>query len=91
VDSDPPAASATNTGLPAVSMPHALAEAVPHLEHELDVHPAATARHSSTAGIWKEASSTTTPFYYHTPMYRPEAAMDGWEKVFSFFGRHLKG
>ena len=29
-------------------------------------------------------------FYYHTPMYRPEAAMDGWEKVFSFFGRHLK-
>jgi carboxymethylenebutenolidase len=28
-------------------------------------------------------------FYYHTPMYRPEAAMDGWEKVFSFFSRHL--
>jgi carboxymethylenebutenolidase len=30
-------------------------------------------------------------FYYHTPMYRPQAAMDGWAKVFSFFGRHLKG
>ena len=29
-------------------------------------------------------------FYCHTPKYRPEAAMDGWEKVFSFFGRHLK-
>ena len=28
-------------------------------------------------------------FYYHTPMYRPEAAMDGWAKVFEFFGRHL--
>ncbi len=28
-------------------------------------------------------------FYYHTPMYRPEAAMDGWAKVFGFFGRHL--
>jgi carboxymethylenebutenolidase len=28
-------------------------------------------------------------FYYHTPMYRPEAAMDGWEKIFAFFGRHL--
>jgi carboxymethylenebutenolidase len=28
-------------------------------------------------------------FYYHTPMYRPEAAMDGWAKVFSFFDRHL--
>jgi hypothetical protein len=22
-------------------------------------------------------------------MYRVEAAMDGWEKVFAFFGRHL--
>jgi carboxymethylenebutenolidase len=30
-------------------------------------------------------------FYYHTPMYRPEQAMDGWEKVFGFFGRHLNG
>jgi carboxymethylenebutenolidase len=28
-------------------------------------------------------------FYYHTPMYRPEQAMDGWAKVFGFFGRHL--
>jgi dienelactone hydrolase len=26
---------------------------------------------------------------YHTPMYRPEQAMDGWEKVFGFFSRHL--
>ena len=30
-------------------------------------------------------------FYYHTPMYRPEAAMDGWAKVFGFFGGHLSG
>jgi carboxymethylenebutenolidase len=29
-------------------------------------------------------------FYYHGSMYRPEAAMDGWEKVFSFFGVHLQ-
>lgn len=28
-------------------------------------------------------------FYYHAPMYRPEAAMDGWGKIFDFFGRHL--
>ena len=28
-------------------------------------------------------------FYYHTPMYRPEAAMDGWAKIFSFFSRQL--
>ncbi len=30
-------------------------------------------------------------FYYHTPMYRPEQAMDAWEKVFAFFGAHLGG
>jgi carboxymethylenebutenolidase len=28
-------------------------------------------------------------FYYQAPMYRPVQAMDGWEKVFDFFGRHL--
>jgi carboxymethylenebutenolidase len=27
--------------------------------------------------------------YYHTPMYRPEAAMDAWDKVFTFFGDRL--
>jgi carboxymethylenebutenolidase len=28
-------------------------------------------------------------FYYHTPMYRPESAMDAWGKVFTFFGDKL--
>ena len=28
-------------------------------------------------------------FYYFAPIYRPEATMDGWEKIFEFFGRHL--
>jgi carboxymethylenebutenolidase len=28
-------------------------------------------------------------FYYFAPAYRPEAAMDGWEKIFAFFGTHL--
>ena len=31
-------------------------------------------------GIW----------YYQNQMYRQEAAMDSWEKVFAFFGKHLK-
>jgi carboxymethylenebutenolidase len=30
-------------------------------------------------------------FYYQTPMYRPEATMDAWEKVFTFFGDKLGG
>jgi carboxymethylenebutenolidase len=29
-------------------------------------------------------------FYYHYPMYRPEQAMDGWNKIFAFFGKHLQ-
>ena len=28
-------------------------------------------------------------FYWHRPLYRPEAAMDGWAKVWAFFGKHL--
>jgi carboxymethylenebutenolidase len=28
-------------------------------------------------------------FYYQAPMYRPEQAMDGWAKVFGFFGTQL--
>jgi carboxymethylenebutenolidase len=29
-------------------------------------------------------------FYYHTSAYRPEQAMDGWNKVFTFFEEHLQ-
>ncbi len=28
-------------------------------------------------------------FSVNRPAYRPEAAMDGWAKIFDFFGRHL--
>ncbi len=28
-------------------------------------------------------------FYYHTPLYRPEQAMDAWTKVLAFFTEHL--
>lgn len=28
-------------------------------------------------------------FYYDRPMYRLEQALDGWKKVFAFFGKHL--
>ena len=28
-------------------------------------------------------------WYYHAPMYRPQQAMDAWNKVFIFFGENL--
>ena len=30
-------------------------------------------------------------FYYDRPAYRQQQAMDGWQKVFAFFGTHLNG
>ena len=30
-------------------------------------------------------------FYYDRPLYRQQQAMDGWNKVFAFFDKHLKG
>jgi len=30
-------------------------------------------------------------FYYHTPLYRQQQAMDGWAKVFDFFSLNLRG
>jgi carboxymethylenebutenolidase len=30
-------------------------------------------------------------FYYDRPMYRVEQALDGWQKVFAFFEKHLGG
>ena len=29
-------------------------------------------------------------WYYHTASYRPAQAMDAWDKVFEFFGEHLR-
>jgi carboxymethylenebutenolidase len=29
-------------------------------------------------------------FYYQAPMYRPQATMDGWAKVYEFFGQQLQ-
>ena len=28
-------------------------------------------------------------FYWHRPLYRPEQAMDGWNKIWAFFGKYL--
>jgi len=28
-------------------------------------------------------------FYYHRPSYRQEQALDGWARIFAFFGKYL--
>lgn len=56
---------------------------------QVNMHEAQLKRHGKTYEFHRYNGASHGFFYYHTPMYRPEAAMDGWEKVFSFFRRHL--
>ena len=58
---------------------------------QVSIHEAELTRQAKAYEFHRYDGAGHGFFYYHTPMYRPEAAMDGWEKVFSFFGRHLKG
>jgi carboxymethylenebutenolidase len=56
---------------------------------QVNMHEAELKRHGKAYEFHRYDGAGHGFFYYHTPMYRPEAAMDGWEKVFSFFRRHL--
>jgi carboxymethylenebutenolidase len=56
---------------------------------QINTHEAELERHGKAYEFHRYDGAGHGFFYYHTPMYRPEAAMDGWEKVFSFFGQHL--
>jgi carboxymethylenebutenolidase len=56
---------------------------------QVDQHEAELERHGKAFEFHRYDGASHGFFYYHTPMYRPEAAMDGWEKVFGFFARHL--
>ena len=56
---------------------------------QVDQHEAALNRYGKDYEFFRYDGAGHAFFYYQTPMYRPEAAMDGWEKVFGFFARHL--
>ncbi len=58
---------------------------------QVDLHEAELKRHGKAYEFYRYDGAGHGFFYYHTPMYRPEQAMDGWEKVFGFFSRHLSG
>jgi carboxymethylenebutenolidase len=56
---------------------------------QVNQHEAELKRHGKEYEFHRYDGAGHGFFYYHTPMYRPEAAMDGWAKVFGFFGQHL--
>jgi len=55
----------------------------------VDQHEAELKRLGKTYEFHRYDGASHGFFYYQAPMYRQEAAMDGWEKVFAFFGNHL--
>jgi carboxymethylenebutenolidase len=56
---------------------------------QVDLHEAELKRHGKAYEFHRYDGAGHGFFYYHWPIYRPEQAMDGWEKVFTFFGGHL--
>jgi carboxymethylenebutenolidase len=56
---------------------------------QVNLHEAELKRHGKAYEFYRYDGAGHGFFYYHTPMYRPQPAMDGWDKVFSFFQRHL--
>jgi len=56
---------------------------------QVDLHEEELKRHGKAYEFHRYDGAGHGFFYYHWPIYRPEQAMDAWEKVFTFFGSHL--
>jgi carboxymethylenebutenolidase len=55
----------------------------------VDQHEAELRRLGKDYEFHRYDGATHGFFYYQAPMYHQQAAMDGWEKVFTFFGTKL--
>ena len=56
---------------------------------QVDLLEAELNRHGKEYEFYRYDGASHGFFYYFTRMYRPEATMDGWEKIFAFFRTHL--
>jgi len=57
---------------------------------QVDLHEVELERYGKDFEFVRYDGAGHAFFYYQTPMYRPEQAMDGWERVFGFFGDRLE-
>jgi carboxymethylenebutenolidase len=57
---------------------------------QVDEHEAVLKRHGKSYEFHRYDGAGHGFFYYQAPMYRPEAAMDAWNKIFDFFDKNLK-
>ena len=58
---------------------------------QVNLHEEELKKHGKTYEFHRYDGAGHGFFYYDRPNYRPEQAMDGWGKVFDFFGKHLGG
>jgi carboxymethylenebutenolidase len=57
---------------------------------QVDLHEAELKRHGKSYEFLRYDGAGHGFFYYQSPAYRPEQAMDGWAKVFTFFEQNLE-
>jgi carboxymethylenebutenolidase len=57
---------------------------------QVDRHEEELKRHGKEYEFHRYDGAGHGFFYYDRPAYRPQAAMDGWNKLFVFFDKHLK-
>ena len=58
---------------------------------QVDQHEAELEKHGKNYEFHRYDGAGHGFFYYDRPMYRIEAALDGWQKVFAFLRKHLAG
>jgi carboxymethylenebutenolidase len=56
---------------------------------QVNLHEAELKRHGKSYEFHRYDDAGHGFFYWHRPLYRPEQCMDGWSRIFAFFGKHL--
>jgi carboxymethylenebutenolidase len=55
---------------------------------QVDRHEAELKKHGKSHEFYRYDGAGHGIFYWHRPLYRPEQAMDGWDKVFAFLEKY---
>ena len=56
---------------------------------QVDQHEAELKKHGKNYEFHRYDGAGHGFFYWHRPLYRPDQAMDGWNKIWAFFGKYL--
>jgi carboxymethylenebutenolidase len=56
---------------------------------QVNTHEAELKKHGKEYEFHRYDGAGHGFFYWHRPLYRTDQAMDGWSKIFVFFGKHL--